>query len=266
LTGRARWTIQGAHAGLDDGARAAEAELRAWIGAHDESRPFFWFVNLVECHSPYLPPRPYNDLKVIERIRAAEEARRYLHLEAIWRACCGGFDVPEDALGRMRHLYGRSIRYMDDWLARILEALDVAGLLNETFVIVTSDHGENLGEGELISHALSLDDRLIRVPLVLAGPGSHNLWRQGPTSLAELPRLISEVVELEQGPWNDDPVPEGAAVAQLDPPAYVDDPRAHRVVAKWGLGPEALERLTTPMICATDGRFKLARRRDEELL
>src|SRR5206468_1313962 len=118
-----------------------------------------WFVNVVECHSPYLPPRPYHAVSVIERLRAAEEARRYLNLPAIFRACAGGFDVPEDALDRMRRLYAASVRYADDWLERLLARLEEAGLLDDTLVIVCSDHGENFGERDLITHAFSLDDR-----------------------------------------------------------------------------------------------------------
>ena len=99
-------------------ARAAAGEmLRAWLDEQG-SKPFFWFVNLVECHSPYLPPWPYDDLGPIDRLRAAEEARRHLTLSGIWKACAGGFDVAPAALERMRHLYARSVRLMDDWLAR----------------------------------------------------------------------------------------------------------------------------------------------------
>ena len=76
----------------------------------------------------------------------------------------------------MRHLYARSrCGYMDDWLAASSSALDARGLLDDTLVIVTSDHGENFGEGGLMAHAFSLDERLMHVPLVAAGPGAEAL-------------------------------------------------------------------------------------------
>ena len=53
---------------------------------------------------------------------------------------------------------------MDDWLARVLDLLDKHKLLDDTQVVVTSDHGENFGEGGLCGHSFSLDDRSIRVP------------------------------------------------------------------------------------------------------
>src|SRR5215210_3937390 len=101
--GRVVWAYEGLRAGADDGAAQAEDLLKGWTGELPRDRPFFWFVNLVECHSPYLPPKPYNDLGALDRLRAADEARRHLSLEAIWRSCLMDFDVPSEALERMRH-------------------------------------------------------------------------------------------------------------------------------------------------------------------
>ncbi|MGH2951471.1 MAG: sulfatase, partial [Solirubrobacterales bacterium] len=168
LRSRARWDAESVLARVDDGARSALEALRR-MASGPPAKPFFWFVNLVECHSPYLPPKPYNDLGPLDRLRAAEEARRYLTMGAIWKACAGAFEVPAETLERMRHLYRRSVRQLDDWLGSLLDELDRSALLDETLVIVTSDHGENFGENGYMAHAFSLDDRLIRVPLIAAG-------------------------------------------------------------------------------------------------
>src|SRR5207247_121318 len=77
LRARATWAWETARARVDDGAAHAEQILEAMIAERRE-RPFFWFVNLVECHSPYLPPRPYNDLGLGDRLRAGAEAQRHL--------------------------------------------------------------------------------------------------------------------------------------------------------------------------------------------
>src|SRR5438552_1415851 len=102
----------------------------------------------------------------------------------------------------MRRMYSGSIRYMDDWLGRVLERMDGAGLLEDTLVIVTSDHGENLGETGLIAHASSLDNRLLHVPLVMSGPGASGAAIE---SLASVPRLIAELTGLDDYPWDDGP-------------------------------------------------------------
>ena len=204
VRGRMRWALESARATADDGAADAREVVESWIRGW-AGTPSLWFVNLVECHSPYLPPRPYNDLSWANRVRAAREAQRHLRLMPIWRTCLGEFDVPDDALSRMRHLYARSIAYLDDWLAAILEALDAKQILDDTLVVVTSDHGENFGEGGLIAHALSLDERLLHVPFVAAGPGAERLAHV--RSLAELPAALAAVAELESHPWQEDGLP-----------------------------------------------------------
>lgn len=247
--GRARWAIDALRARSDDGAAEAGRILQHWLSENSD-RPWFYFVNLIEAHSPYLPPKPWNDLGPAGRVRAAEEARRHLTLGEIWRVCVGSATVPDDALDRMRHLYARAIRQQDDWLAGILERVD----LEDTLVILCSDHGENLGEGGLIGHAYSLDERLTRVPFVAAGPGAPEAVQ----SLAELPRLVASAVGLGQHPWGD--VLPSAAVAQFDAPAEPGDPRANKAAADWDLDEAGLTRLTGSFEMATDGRYKLIRR------
>ena len=261
---RAGWIAEGVRARADDGAAEAELALRGFLDEADaDGRPFFAFVNLVEAHSPYLPPLPYSPLGPIGRARAAAEARRHLTLGAIWRACAGGFDVPDGALERMRALYAASVRLLDDWLARLLEDLDRRGILEETIVIVTADHGENLGENGMLGHSFSLDERLLRVPFVTAGPvgiGDEELL-----SLAALPNRLGGALELPDHPW-EDPLPDGVAIAQFDPPTRLGDPRNAILLDRWELDdPDGriTRRFTTELICATNGRLKLQARGDE---
>jgi arylsulfatase A-like enzyme len=256
LRGRLAWAREGLRAQADDGAAAAEAVLERWL-AEPREKPFFWFVNLVEAHSPYLPPKPYADLGAIERMRAADEARRYLNLSAIWQACLTGAVPPEDALERMRHLYARSVRLADDWVERLLSRLESAGVLDDTLVLVTSDHGENFGEDGLMAHAFSLDDRLINVPFVSSEP----VPGAGPLSLADVPALLARQLGLDDHPWDERACPPGLAAAQWDFVAE-DDPRVEVASTTWGLSEEQRARLSTPLTRVTDGRATLTARGD----
>ena len=253
---RARWALDALRAHDDDGAAQAGKVLRDWFAAPSDG-PTFWFTNLIECHSPYLPPKPWNDLGPLDRIRAGEEARRHLTMIAIWRACVSEFDVPAEALERMRHLYDRSIRQLDAWMADMLTALDDAGKLDDTLVLVCSDHGENFGEGGLLGHAYSLDERLLHVPLIATGPGLPDAV----TSLTEIPRVIADAVGLDEHPWPRE-APE-IAVAQFDPPGADDDERKMKAVEEWGAGPDALVKLSTHLDAAVRGDTKLLRYGDE---
>src|SRR3984957_5179739 len=94
---RISWDLDGVQARHDDGAAEAERTLAAFAEERTHE-PFFWFVNLTECHSPYLPPRPYNDLRLLGRLRAAEDAQRYLTLTEIWKVCLGSSKIPDTAI------------------------------------------------------------------------------------------------------------------------------------------------------------------------
>jgi arylsulfatase A-like enzyme len=255
---RVQWQLEAVRARTDDGLRAVAAAVRGLLDATSPDRPFFWFVNLMECHSPYLPPRPWNDLGAIERWRAGADAARWQTHDARARVCAGELDVPPQVLARMHHLYDRSVSAMDHWVGQLVDDLDRAGRLDDTVLVVTSDHGENFGEGHLVGHLLSVDDRLIRVPLIVSGPGTGS--RALPFSLVGLPALIGDLLGLEDHPWGADG--SGVAVAQTDGIATWDPEARRRLEAAWRLPRSIIDRLGSPISCATDGRFKLVRDTD----
>lgn len=259
---RLQWRLEALRSRADDGAAEAGRIFERWSREAGEA-PFFWFVNLVECHSPYLPPKPFNDLGLLERWRSAGEASEYLTLAAIWRACAGALEVPEEVLGRMRRLYAASIRYLDAWVDELMANLDRAGKLEETIVIVTADHGENFFEDGYMAHAFTLDQRLINVPFVVAG--SKQLVPDGAFSLRELPLLIAEAIGLREHPWTDDSG-RGIALSEFDPPADIEHPRWRERMAEWGVGSEIGERVAVHLTSATDGTMKLLRRNEDEIV
>jgi len=262
LRHQGRWLLDALRARADDGAAAVAELLDEWLTARD-GRPFFLFVNLVECHSPFLPPKPWNDLGPVARVKAGIEAKRHLNFSELWKSGVGGYDVPDAAMERMRRNYAAAIRQLDDWLARVLTILDGHGLLADTEVIVTSDHGENLGDGQMLGHAFSLDDRLIRLPFVASGP--LDLRAPEVMSIADVPRILAQALELTQHPWSEGPLG-GPAVAQFDAPGTPGDQRVTDALELWGLGEDAERRLCTSFTCATDGSLKLIRRLGREEL
>lgn len=251
----ARWAWSALECRDDDGATEALDALD-WAITAAEARPLFWFANVVECHSPYLPPKPYTDVGWIRRLRAGRIARRNYSMVDLWKQCLGPLRMTEDELALMHHLYQRSILQLDAWLADVLELLERKRRLDDTLVIVTSDHGENFGEGGLIGHSFSLDERLIRVPFVSRGPGSPRLDRVA--SLLEVPRLIAEAIDLDDHPWNDARLTDGIAVAQFDATADRDE-QSLGIAAEWGLDDDGMRLLFSPQTAVTDGRHKLTR-------
>jgi arylsulfatase A-like enzyme len=159
--------------GGDSGGRVVNQWLHRELRSVSESEPLFLFVNYTECHWAYVPPPMLVRRVGGPRFRTVEGLRYRLGLadrvgpwEAIARA-------NERELDIYSTLYDAEHRNADAHLADLLVILRETGHLrtDSTIVMVTSDHGEHIGEHGLADHHASLDDHLVRVPFVAWGPG-----------------------------------------------------------------------------------------------
>ncbi len=180
--------------GLDRGFHTFETTFDRASGAHDsdlsrealarwislrplpgrKTRPLFLFMNLMDCHLPRRPPRADLEAVVTPRVTAeglaaaaqVEQRDALAHLLGI-----RVLDAP--TLAGMGAQYDASIRVMDRNTGAMVGMLEKAGLLDDALVVVTADHGENLGEHGQLDHRLSLYDSLLHVPLVVRKPGVY---------------------------------------------------------------------------------------------
>lgn len=67
-------------------------------------------------------------------------------------------------------MYRGTIRYADTLVERIIESLKSEGLYKNTVVVVFGDHGDDIGENGMFSHAFSMTDAVLRVPLIVVDP------------------------------------------------------------------------------------------------
>ena len=150
----------------DKGASETVDDVQEWLHARDRADPFFCFVNCIEPHLEYRPPPAY--------------ARRYLpdgwsYADAMEiRQDPRGFDVglytiSDEEWTVLRSLYRAEIAYLDDQIGRVVDALRATGEWEDTVFVLTSDHGENIGEHGFLGHQYCLSDTLVHVPLVVAG-------------------------------------------------------------------------------------------------
>ncbi|MEM9553437.1 MAG: sulfatase [Acidobacteriota bacterium] len=136
----------------------------------DTGRPVFALFHTYEIHSPYDPPRAYR-----ERF-GAEGTGFEPTSEALLEVVRGKRPPLDDAESeRTRRLYDAGIRYTDDALRTLWAELETSGFLDDALVVITSDHGEELGDRGRWLHPGSLYDELIHVPLLLIGTGSQAL-------------------------------------------------------------------------------------------
>ena len=97
---------------------------------------------------------------------------------------------------RARFLYRASVRTADEFLADVLAALDRSGRASRTIVVVVSDHGEELFERGAIGHAHQLHEELVRIPMVVRGPGVVPARIGDVVSLADVTPTLRELCRL----------------------------------------------------------------------
>jgi len=90
---------------------------------------------------------------------------------SMWEYTFGLSDYDEEALALTRATYDATIAELDDYLRNLLGALEAGGHLDDTVVVLTSDHGEHLGEQHMFDHQYSIYQPLLRVPLIVHAPG-----------------------------------------------------------------------------------------------
>lgn len=146
-------------------ARAVTERALRWLGEEAET-PFLLWLHYLDPHHPYEPPPEY--------------ARRFDRHgggpleDPLWpdgRRKIFDLSMPPEEVERYVDRYDGEIRYTDDQIARVAARLEEMGLLDETIVVLTSDHGESLGEhGLYFAHTHYLYEPSMSVPLLLRYP------------------------------------------------------------------------------------------------
>ena len=142
--------------------------LRALDWARKRGTPFF-FYNLMDAHFPYLPPEPF-------RSRFGDPS-----LESSWMYNAKELRDPRSLSSEKKQRlksfylsqYDGALAYLDHWFGLFLEELKRRDLYDDSLIILVSDHGEALGEGERYGHNITLEDHQIKVPLVIKYPGQR---------------------------------------------------------------------------------------------
>ncbi len=158
VTGGTSWP----HAG------AVNRAFLDWL-RHNAGRRFLGYLHYMDVHDPYEPPdalrpaRPPGIRALVAEGKVAKVAAaiNWHHAPVL----------PDVEVAYLRALYEASIRAWDGELATLLAGLRTAGVLDNTVVVVTADHGEAFQEHGKLKHCINLYDELLRVPLVVAGPG-----------------------------------------------------------------------------------------------
>lgn len=155
-------------------------QFKHWLDEHQEA-PWFTFMHTYTVHEPY-NHRQFTDYRTL--VRSYEDRRDYYH----------------DA-------YDGGVRMIDEWFGIFLRELEQRGQLDNTIIILTSDHGEALGDRGMpvpAPHGHSLYDELLRVPLIISAPKlgvPNNKVVQNQARLIDLMPTVMELVGIEMPDW-----------------------------------------------------------------
>jgi arylsulfatase A-like enzyme len=149
--------------------RAADVNdaFLAWLRPNRRHR-FVAYLHYMDVHHPYQPPPPFRPATPPGVTGAVAEGNVSVLAKAL---NAGGAPLSAPEVEHLGRLYDAGIAYWDAELARLLAALADLGVLDGTVIVVTADHGEAFQEHGRLAHGVTLYDELLRVPLVIAGPG-----------------------------------------------------------------------------------------------
>jgi len=158
----------GSHAGgtfdplSEKRAGALVDEALAWLAASD-SRPSFLWIHFMDPHAAYDPPPPYHEAFAGEAYLQRELAIEQIHRQA--------YQPPHTRLAFYQQRYDGEIRYLDEQIGRLLDALRETGRYDPTMIVFTTDHGEFMGDADgsgapYFSHGATLSEAEIRAPLI----------------------------------------------------------------------------------------------------
>ncbi|MFC6824411.1 sulfatase [Halopelagius fulvigenes] len=253
-----------------DNVRASERAARiaeerfAELAADD--RPFFCYAHLMNPHLPfYLPPEFRSDVRPPGCDTDEEETEWMSDLmDDIWAIRTGERTLDASEVAYLRARYRDELAYADAAIGRIVDALRERGVLDETLVVVTGDHGEHLGErvrGDpadpttertLLDHQTSIRFPLLRVPLVVRYPAAFDSDRRTDlvqtTGVAETIRAAAgleydesrSLLAADRSETRDAALAEYAGVVPSHPPESVEAefvyaPRRTAVTGRWKL-------------------------------
>ena len=149
----------------DSGASSTLAMLKKWLQeSYSADRPLFAFFNFMEPHLPYTPSPPFNRKFLDSHLK--HKNIRKINQDYL-RFIASRADMDADDFAILRSLYDGEIAYLDSKINEIFDLAKDLKIFDRTLWVITSDHGENIGEHRLMGHQFCLYDTLLRVPLIL---------------------------------------------------------------------------------------------------
>jgi arylsulfatase A-like enzyme len=173
------------------GAHGTSEAFLGWLRQRRPDRPFFAFLNYFDAHGPYVPPPGFEGRFGIR----PKPPRDYEFLFSIMGMESSSMQKRDILLAR--DCYDDCIAFLDEQLGRLLDQLQRGGLLDNTVVIITSDHGEAFGDHGHFGHGPGVYLEEVGVPLAILAPGAPaGRVVESPVSLRDVPATVVDLLGL----------------------------------------------------------------------
>ena len=176
--------------GAADTTRPLRDLAAAFIRRH-RHEPFFLWIHFMDPHTPWDPPERFRSMtgpwRVVDPSDVEWGGPQFVENTHM-------LPLPIDEQNYVRSLYDSEIRYVDESIGRVLDTLDRAVGRDSTFVCVTADHGEEFWDHGQVTHGQSLFEELVRVPLLMSGPGLATARVGTPVSHLDLMPTLAEAL------------------------------------------------------------------------
>jgi arylsulfatase A-like enzyme len=246
---------------LDKGARRTNRRITKWVHDHSET-PWFAFVSYVEPHAPYT--RYLRSAPLDQRLQYLRRSQQEIATMEWIRSLPAKHKFADGELEGISRRYDQELEYLDILLGALLGDLQRGGLLRNTILIITADHGEMLGEHDMLGHQFSVHEVLRRVPLIVWSP---SYWRNGAeifdvVQSLDLVRSICQWCGVDgQFPKDIHSLPESNATG-VRQYAITDYPDPFLDLVRSKFPKVDLSKLNVGLACVSDGRFKVVVRTD----
>jgi len=204
------------------GFASAVREVLHWIDIGKTKSPFFVLMHTYDIHSPYDPPEPYKSMFTDPDYDGrfdptSEELRRVR--KRVDTNPSAGHGLRDEDVRFIIDRYDGGIRYVDEWIGKLVDGLDERGLLDNTWLVITADHGEEFTEHGVVLHG-KLYLTVARVPLIVLPPRGFLSTRQGqpvsePAQGLAASSVTAPAAEAPAGAAAGRPMPEGRVVTEI---------------------------------------------------
>lgn len=161
--------------------------------------PYLLFLNYMDPHTPWIPRTGYTDApeQIVPRLLPQVPAWR--NQKSRWhrirrQVLSQKRPARPKELATWKTAYDAEVRYLDEHIGALLSGLAAQGHGPEDYTIILSDHGEYLGEHDLLNHSKGLHEEVIRVPLLIRGPGFSPGADPQPVQTRDVPELLLDAL------------------------------------------------------------------------